>query len=81
MLERPFNAALLEELNYQPSRSLGRKTFDAAARQLQVAGILKAETDIEKYIEQGYIELFGVPDGYIYDSATKTYKEINGNRG
>ena len=76
-----FNAALLEELNYQPSRSLGRKTFDAAARQLQVAGILKAETDIEKFIEQGYIELFGVPDGYIYDSATKTYKEINGNRG
>ena len=76
-----FNAALLEELNYQPSRSLGKKTFDAAARQLQAVGILKAETDIEKFIEQGYIELFGVPDGYIYDSATKTYKEINGNRG
>ena len=76
-----FNAALLEELNYQPSRSLGKKTFDAAARQLQAVGILKSETDIEKFIEQGYIELFGVPDGYIYDSATKTYKEINGNRG
>jgi NitT/TauT family transport system substrate-binding protein len=75
-----FNAALLEELNYQPSRSLGKKTFDNAARQLQTAGILKAETDIEKFIETGYIELFGVPDGYIYDSATKTYKEINGNR-
>ena len=75
-----FNAALLEELNYQPSRSLGKKTFDNAARQLQTAGILKAETDIEKFIEQGYIELFGVPDGYIYDSATKTYKEINGSR-
>ena len=71
-----FNAALLEELNYQPSRSLGKKTFDNAA----TAGILKAETDIEKFIEQGYIELFGVPDGYIYDSATKTYKEINGSR-
>ena len=75
-----FNAALLEELNYQPSRSLGKKTFDAAARQLQTAGILKKTTDIEKLIEQGYIELFGVPDGYIYDSATKTYKEINGSR-
>ena len=75
-----FNAALLDELNYQPSRSLGKKTFDSAARQLQSAGILKADTDIEKYIETGYIELFGVPDGYIYDSATKTYKEINGNR-
>ena len=75
-----FNAALLEELNYQPSRSLGKKTFDAAARQLQTAGILKATTDIEKFIETGYIELFGVPDGYIYDSATKTYKEINGSR-
>lgn len=75
-----FNAALLEELNYQPSRSLGKKTFDAAARQLQTAGILKATTDIEKFIETGYIELFGVPDGYIYDSTTKTYKEINGSR-
>ena len=75
-----FNAALLEEINYQPSRSLGKKTFDAAARQLQEAGILKKTTDIEKLIEQGYIELFGVPDGYIYDSATKTYKEINGSR-
>ena len=75
-----FNAALLEELFYQPSRSLGKKTFDSAARQLQQAGVLKAETDIEKLIEQGYIELFGVPDGYTYDSATQTYKEINGSR-
>ena len=75
-----FNAALLDEINYQPSRSLGKKTFDSAARQLQKAGVLKAETDIEKLIEQGYIELFGVPDGYTYDSATKTYKEINGSR-
>ena len=75
-----FNAALLEEINYQPSRSLGKKTFDSAARQLQEAGVLKASTNIEKYIEQGYIELFGVPDGYIYDSATKTYTEINGSR-
>ena len=75
-----FNTALLDEINYQPSRSLGKKTFDSAARQLQQAGVLKAETDIEKLIEQGYIELFGVPDGYTYDSATKTYKEINGSR-
>ena len=76
-----FNAALLEELNYQPSRSLGKKTFDAAARQLQTAGVLKASTDLNKFVEQGYVsDLPGVPDGYIYDSATKTYKEINGNR-
>ena len=75
-----FNAALLDELNFIPSRSLGKKTFDSAARQLQEAGILKASTDIEKFIEQGYIELFGVPDGYTYDSATKIYKEINGSR-
>ena len=75
-----FNAALLEELFYQPSRSLGKKTFEAAARQLQQAGVLKASTNIEKFIEDGYIELYGVPDGYIYDSATKEYKEINGTR-
>ena len=75
-----FNAALLEELNFIPSRSLGKKTFDNAARQLQKAGILKSSTNIEKYIEQSYIELFGVPDGYTYDSATKTFTEINGSR-
>ena len=75
-----FNAALLEELNFIPSRSLGKKTFDNAARQLQTAGILKSSTNIEKYIEQSYIELFGVPDGYTYDSATKTFTEINGSR-
>lgn len=75
-----FNAALLEELNFIPSRSLGKRTFAAAARQLQSAGILKPTTDIEKFIAQGYIELFGVPDGYSYDKATKTYKEINGER-
>ena len=71
-----FNAALLDELNYRPSHSLGKKTFVDASRQLQEAGILKATTDLDKFIEQGYIELPGVPDGYIYDSATKTYKEI-----
>ena len=75
-----FNAALLEELNFIPSRSLGKKTFDSAARQLQAAGILKENTDIEKFIAQGYIELFGVPDGYTYNKDTKTYSEINGIR-
>ncbi|MBR1912739.1 MAG: ABC transporter substrate-binding protein, partial [Treponema sp.] len=75
-----FNASLLAELNFIPSRSLGKKTFDAAARQLQEAGILKPTTDIEKFIEEGYVELPGVPDGYTYDTTTKTYKEINGIR-
>ena len=75
-----FNAALLDELNFQPSRSLGKKTFADAARQLQKAGILKSSTNIEKFIETGYIELFGVPDGYVYDKETKTYKELNGSR-
>lgn len=75
-----FNAALLEEINYQPSRSLGKKTFDAAARELQKGGVLKASTNIDKFIEQGYIELFGVPDGYVYHPETNTYEEINGSR-
>ncbi len=75
-----FNSKLLDELNYVPSRSLGKKTFDNAARQLQEAGILKKSTNIEKFIESGYIELYGVPDGYTYDPKTKTYTEINGSR-
>ncbi|MBP5156506.1 MAG: ABC transporter substrate-binding protein [Treponema sp.] len=75
-----FNAALLEEINYRPSRSLGKITFEAAARELQKAGLLKASTDIAKFVEKGYIEIDGVPDGYVYDSATKTYTEIKENR-
>lgn len=71
-----FNSKLLDELDFIPSRSLGKKTFEAAARQLQVAGILKAETDIEKFVKTGYIELPGVPDGYIYDSEKGEYIEI-----
>ena len=47
----------------------------------EATGVIDLEREaIEKLIEQGYIELFGVPDGYIYDSASKTYKEINGSR-
>ena len=71
-----FNTALLDELNFAPSRTLGKKTFEAAAYQLQEAGILKKTTDIAKFVEKGYIELPGVPDGYTYDKETKTYKEI-----
>lgn len=71
-----FNAALLEELNFIPSRSLGKKTFDSAARQLQEVGILKKTTDMDKFVNAGYVALEGVPDGYVYDKETKTYKEI-----
>jgi NitT/TauT family transport system substrate-binding protein len=72
-----FNAALLDDLNFCPSRSAGKITFANAARQLQVAGILKSSTDIEKYIEGGFVEIPGVPDGYVYDSAAKKYTEIS----
>ena len=75
-----FNAALLDELNFIPSRSLGKITFVSASKQLQEAGILKSSTDLNEFIKNGFIELDGVPDGYVYDKATKTYKEINGER-
>ena len=71
-----FNAGLLEELNYKPSRLLGKKTFEKAAKQLQEAGILKKTTDLGKFVEKGFIDLSNVPDGYEYDKETKTYKEI-----
>ena len=71
-----FNSKFLDELDFIPSRSLGKKTFETASRQLQVAGILKSETDIDKFVETGYIELPGVPDGYIYDSEKGEYIEI-----
>lgn len=72
-----FNSHLLDELNFIPSRSLGKHTFDKAARQLQQAGILKPETDIDKFIENGYVELPGVPDGYLYNSQTAEYIELS----
>lgn len=75
-----FNAALLDELNFIPSRSLGKKTFEAAARQLQDAGVLKKSTDLKEYVDNGFIELPGVPDGYTYDKETGSYIEINGIR-
>ncbi|MGN0739134.1 MAG: ABC transporter substrate-binding protein [Treponema sp.] len=72
-----FNSHLLDELNFIPSRSLGKQTFAKAARQLQQAGILKPETDIDKFIENGYVELPGVPDGYLYNSQTAEYIELS----
>lgn len=71
-----FNAALLDELNFIPSRSLGRKTFEAGARELKKIGFLKATTNIEEFINKGFQELPGVPEGYTYDPATETYSEI-----
>lgn len=71
-----FNAALLDELNYIPSRTLGQRTFEAGARELQKIGFLKPTTDIEEFIRKGYQELPGVPEGYTYDPAAKTWSEI-----
>lgn len=72
-----FNAKLLEELNYVPSKANGRKTFVNAAFELQTAGVLKKETDVLKLVSDHYKTLDGVPESYTYDSKTGTYTEVN----
>lgn len=71
-----FNTVLLDEINFVPSRSLGRKTFEAGARELQKIGFLKQTTDIEEFINKGFQELPGVPDGYVYHPETNTWTEL-----
>lgn len=75
--ELEFNAALLDSLNFIPSRTLGRKTFEDGARELLKIGFLKPSTDIENFIKKGYQELPGVPEGYTYNPETKTWSEFS----
>lgn len=75
--ELEFNAALLDALNFIPSRTLGRKTFEDGARELLKIGFLKPSTDIENFIKKGYQELPGVPEGYTYNPETKTWSEFS----
>lgn len=71
-----FNAKLLEELNFIPSKSNGLKTFVTAAFELQQAGVLKTTTDISKLVSEHYKSLDGVPESYTYDPKTGIYTEI-----
>lgn len=74
--ELEFNTRLLKELNYEPNLELGRETLVRAARDLKDAGILKPTTDVDKFLSEHYAIFDNVPNSYVYDSATQTYKEV-----
>lgn len=71
-----FNARLLAELNYEPNHELGKQTLVHAVYDLKEAGILKPSTDAEKFISEHYVDLDNVPNSYIYEPETQTYKEV-----
>lgn len=77
--ELDFNTALLASYDFTPSVSLGRKGFADAAVQLQKFGTIKATTDLEQFTRNSYPVLAGVPESYVYDSASKTYREVTEN--
>lgn len=62
-----LNAEILDSYYYNPSVSGGYKALDAVARELQEIGILKAETNIDEFIKNGFVELEDVPDGVILE--------------
>lgn len=71
-----FNVKILKQLNYSPSYENGRMTFVNAAKELKQIGVLKPSTDVEKFVERGYVNLKGIPEGYTYNPETKTFTEI-----
>ena len=67
------NAKLLASYNYSPSVSGGKKTFDAASKELQSFGDLKADTNAVQFVADHFALLPGVPDSVTYDKATKQF--------
>jgi NitT/TauT family transport system substrate-binding protein len=70
------NVEILKTLNYTPSYEKGKATFVNAVTELKQLGLLKPTTDVDAFIKRGYVTIPGIPKGYTYDPATKTYTEI-----
>ena len=62
-----LNGEILESYYFNPSVEGGYQALDKTSRELQEIGILKAETDIEAFIQNSFIKLDGVPDTYSGD--------------
>lgn len=70
------NVQILKTLNYTSSYVKGKQTFVNAVHELKELGVLKPTTNEEEFIKRGYVNLKGIPEGYIYDPETKEFKEI-----
>ena len=70
------NGEILSLLNYVPSIRGGKATVGKQARDLQKLGILRENTDIEKFIDEAFIVLPDVPDSYKYDKASGEFTPV-----
>lgn len=70
------NAEILKTLNYAPSYIKGKQTFVKAVTELKNLGLLKPTTDVEDFIKRGYVNIEGIPEGYIYNPETKEFTEV-----
>lgn len=75
------NVEILKTLNYTSSYEKGKETFVNAVHELKELGILKPSTDVEAFIKRGYVDLQGIPEGYIYNKETKAFHEISKGSG
>ncbi len=69
------NGEILDSFNYNPSVSLGRKTFETAFDDLQVYGDIDKSLSKDEFVKKVYLDLEGVPDTIVYDKETKTFSE------
>ncbi len=70
------NAEILKTLNYAPSYIKGKQTFVNAVTELKDLGLLKPTTDVDAFIKRGYVNIDGIPEGYIYNPQTKEFTEL-----
>ena len=68
---------ILKTLNYTSSYEKGKQTFVNAVHELKDLGVLKPTTDAEAFIKRGYVDLKGIPEGFIYNPETKEFSEIS----
>ncbi len=66
---------ILSLLNYEPSVTLGRETFEASFKDLQKTGDLDPSLDLDEFTKKVYPDLEGVPDSVVYDADSKTFIE------
>ena len=71
------NVKILKTLSYTSSYEKGKQTFVNAVHELKELGVLKPTTDVEAFIKRGYVDLKGIPEGFIYNPETKEFSEIS----
>ncbi len=68
---------ILAGLNYEPSVTLGRETFENSFKDLQKTGDIDSSLDLNEFTTKVYPKLDGVPDSVVYDPSTKEFTEKN----